>query len=98
MEKLREIGVKFTEYEKHDYPDNLGKRTKFGGEPEWIQQREVPKCDKCDHRMTFVSQIDSFDYTGMPNEKAEYMFGDVGMIFVFFCFECLETKSVFQTY
>ncbi|QCI28005.1 hypothetical protein [Caminibacter pacificus] len=96
--KLRELGVKFTTYQKLNYPENLGKRTKFGGDPEWIQNDQTPICPKCKNKMVFVSQIDSFDYNGYPTEEAEYIFGDVGMIYVFFCFECLETESVFQCY
>jgi hypothetical protein len=26
----------------------------------------------------------------------QWVFGDVGMIYVFFCFDCLETDAVFQ--
>ena len=87
-----------------DYPENLGTRTKLGGEPEWIQFEDVPKCEFCDNLMTFVAQIDSIEHYSAENPNAKiyaeqkYMFGDVGMIYVFFCFECANSKSIFQGY
>ena len=89
-----------------DYPDNLGLRTKLGGKPDWIQNEAVPRCLSCRKPMTFVAQIDSIGYESRKNplskevvkEKQEYMFADVGMIYVFFCFPCIETQSVLQYY
>jgi hypothetical protein len=72
-----------------------GKRTKLGGEPEWIQSDHTPVCDSCTEKMVFIAQIDSI---GMDDAFQEYMFGDVGMIYLFYCFDCLETKSIFQCY
>jgi len=54
--------------------------------------------------MTFVAQIDSIEHDEQHNphrvdclsEKQQFMFGDVGMLYVFFCFECLETTSIMQ--
>jgi hypothetical protein len=76
--------------------DKLGERTKLGGVPDWIQHDDTPICSSCHNFMTFVAQIDSIDFS--KAEAGEYMFGDVGMIYVFFCFECSETESVFQCY
>ena len=87
-----------------EYPKNIGKRTKLGGSPLWIQNDETPICKTCKAKKTFVAQIDSFDYIdkyipGVTKYGAEeYMFGDVGMIYVFFCFDCLEPSIVFQCY
>ena len=81
-----------------DYPDNIGKRTKLGGEPDWAQEGEVPVCPECGDLMTFVAQIDSIDYSGWGKADELYMFGDVGMIYVFYCLECNETTSVVQGY
>jgi uncharacterized protein YwqG len=89
-----------------DYPDNLGTRTKLGGQPDWIQGDQTPHCSSCGEPMTFVAQIDSVEHWSDKNplsknaikEKQDYMFGDVGMIYVFFCFECLSTQSVFDCY
>ena len=65
-----------------------GKATKLGGDPEWIQGDEWPTCD-CGEKMTFYGQLDSIG--------DQYCLADCGMIFVFVCFDCFETKSVLQT-
>ena len=48
--------------------------------------------------MSFVAQIDSLDIDDPLHGPKEYMFGDVGMIYVFYCFTCQESASVFQCY
>lgn len=87
------------------YPDNVGLRTKLGGEPDWIQGDEVPECPHCGQRMAFVAQIDSVEHDSENNplrrdclEDQDYMFGDVGMIYVFFCFDCCQPNCVHQCY
>ena len=85
-------------------PSQLGTRSKLGGKPTWAQRPEVPKCSECKLAMTFIAQIDSMEHDEPHNPNAvsnasgqqQYMFGDVGMIYVFMCFWCLETKSVMQ--
>ena len=69
--------------------EEIGKRSKLGGEPDWIQDEDVPRC-KCTQKMTFYGQLDSIG--------DEYILADCGMVYVFVCFECLETKSVLQFY
>jgi len=84
--------------------DDLGLRTKFGGEPDWDQGDETPGCPSCKKTMTFVAQLDSIEHDAPNNPQAvnaicgeqQFMFGGVGMIYVFFCFDCGESKSVFQ--
>ena len=84
--------------------DHLGLRTKLGGEPNWDEYDERPTCAGCDKPMSFVAQIDSIehDYPNNPNrvdcfsKDQKWMFGDVGMIYVFFCFNCLEAEAVVQ--
>ncbi len=107
-EILREYRIKFEKVAegKKVFPgkDNLGIRSKLGGEPTWCQSPEVPKCKSCKEKMTFVAQIDSMEHDEDHNPHAidalsdgqQYMFGDVGMIYVFVCFDCMETKSVLQ--
>jgi len=88
------------------YPNHLGLRTKFGGTPQWVQDEETPTCPHCAETMTFVAQIDSFEHqsTNNPNSRdaihgnQQFMFGDVGMIYVFFCFDCCEPIATFQGY
>ncbi len=107
-EILREYRIKFEKVPngKKAFPDkdNLGIRSKLGGEPTWCQNPEVPKCKSCKEKMTFVAQLDSMEHDEDHNPHAidclsnqqQYMFGDVGMIYVFMCFDCMETKSVLQ--
>lgn len=40
--------------------------------------------------MTFYGQLDSIG--------DKYILGDCGMVYVFVCFDCLETKSLVQSY
>jgi len=72
-------------------------RSKFGGTPDWIQGEEVPGCSRCGAQMSFVAQIDSIDAVS-ANPEDDFMFGDCGMIYVFHCFECLESSAVTQYY
>ncbi len=92
------IGDEIPDYEYH------GRRTKLGGGPDWVQNDRVPVCEGCKKKMTFVAQIDSVEHQWETNPHSvpasskdqKWMFGDVGMIYVFFCLDWLETKSVFQ--
>lgn len=59
-------------------------------------------CTQC---MSFVAQIDAVEHDSKHNPlhrdalgSQDYMFGDVGMVYVFFCFESSTTQSVFQQY
>lgn len=55
--------------------------------------------------MTFVAQLDSIEHDDRANPHAvdclsdeqQYVFGDVGMIYVFACLSCNETQSVMQS-
>jgi hypothetical protein len=87
-----------------------GRRTKLGGKPDWEQgQSPNPKCERCGKRTTFVAQIDSVEHDWRSNPhridcltgpeklgRPKWMFGDVGMIYVFFCFECLLPAALFE--
>jgi hypothetical protein len=68
---------------------DIGKRHQLGGQPDFIQTVSVPKCS-CGKDMTFYAQIDSIN--------DEIVLADCGMIYVFVCFDCFETKSVLQSY
>lgn len=86
--------------------DYQGRRTKLGGKPDWIQADEdaCPACLRCGKDTTFVSQIDSVEHDWKSNphrvdclsKDQKWMLGDVGMIYVFFCFDCLEPIAVFE--
>ena len=69
--------------------DQIGKRHRIGGEPDWIQGEDIPSCS-CGKKMTFYGQLDSIGDT--------VNMADCGMIYVFICFDCFETMSVFQSY
>ena len=88
-----------------DYPENVGLRTKLGGKPDWIQLAETPDCEECGEPMYFVAQIDSVEHQNEhnplmdePPKHIDFMFGDVGMIYVFYCFDCLQVSSLQQYY
>jgi uncharacterized protein YwqG len=58
---------------------------KIGGKPDWINDtNEIPSCQSCEEPMAFLAQIDSIG--------DQFCFGDVGMIYVFMCRQCGETK------
>jgi hypothetical protein len=66
-----------------------GERHRIGGEPDFIQADEWPRCPRCGNVMTFYAQLDSLN--------DEISLGDVGMIYVFACFDCLEVRAILQT-
>ena len=82
-------------------PDALGLRSKLGGAPDWDQNDETPLCPGCGQPMVFVGQIDSVEHHDDQNphsispfsHQQEYMFGDVGMLYVFFCKSTLVMVS-----
>jgi hypothetical protein len=100
---LREIKINLqlpepgTRKAPSEHDDLSAHRTKLGGKPDWIQADETPLCPDCNERETFICQIDSMDQSNDTGTQT-YMFGDAGMIYVFFCFECGETDSVYQSY
>ena len=92
-----------TDFERRE--EALGQRTKLGGQPDWEQDpQDSPRCRKCQRPATFVAQIDSVEYGSQYNphgvdwmtDEQKWMFADVGMIYVFFCFDCLEPQAKFK--
>jgi hypothetical protein len=82
-----------------------GQRTKLGGDPDHVQgDNGPPECPQCGKPMTFVAQIDSVEHDWNSNPHAvdifskqqRWMFGDVGMIYVFFCFDCLQPLATME--
>ena len=57
--------------------------------PDWVQSPDVPECPSCHELMTFYGQLDSIGDA--------MTIADVGMVYVFVCFDCNETKSVLQS-
>jgi hypothetical protein len=68
--------------------DPIGKRHKLGGSPDFIQPADWPKCPGCAQDMSFVAQIDSVN--------DEFCFADCGLIYVFYCFDCILSHSEVQ--
>jgi hypothetical protein len=67
----------------------IGKRSKIGGDADFIQDHVKPYCPSCKKEMTFYAQIDSIG--------DEIVLADCGMVYVFICFDCCETKSIIQS-
>jgi uncharacterized protein YwqG len=68
----------------------IGTRHQLGGIPKFLQESEFPTCPDCNKEMTFYGQLDSIN--------DDYCIADCGMIYVFICFDCLETKSIIQSF
>jgi uncharacterized protein YwqG len=89
--KMVPIGEKAKNTRGFKWADNhVGKRSKIGGIPEFIQSEDWPICHHCHTKMTFYAQLDSVG--------DELCIADCGMIYVFICFDCYETKSFVQSY
>ena len=105
--QLKEYRMLFEAVQKGENAINLdllGLRSKLGGKPDWEQYDETPSCPSCKSEMVFIGQIDSIEHDEEHNihridclsDNQEYILGDVGLIYIFLCFECLETKSIVQ--
>jgi hypothetical protein len=71
-------------------PADVGTRHKLGGTPDFIQADEWPTCRQCRRQTSFVGQFDSVN--------DDFIFADCGLIYVFFCFDCMEPAAVVQSY
>ena len=70
-------------------PDEVGKRHRLGGEPEWLQAEAVPTCPDCSEKMTFYGQLDSV--------SDDLMLADCGLVYVFVCFDDYTAAAVVQS-
>jgi hypothetical protein len=66
----------------------VGSRHQIGGQPQWLQDDETPRCVDCGAEMTFYAQLDGIG--------DDFDLADCGLIFVFLCFGCSTTKAVLQ--
>jgi hypothetical protein len=64
---------------------DIGKRHRIGGKPDFLQESGFPACS-CGKKMTFYGQLDSIN--------DEFNLADCGLIHVFVCFDCFETRSI----
>jgi len=67
----------------------VGKRHKLGGDPQFLRQEEWPCCPSCKEAMSFYGQLDSI--------SDDICIADCGVIHVFLCFDCCESKSIVQS-
>lgn len=68
---------------------SFGNRHKLGGQPDWVQTPQTPRCS-CGEDMNFYGQLDSVG--------DEMKIADCGMLYVFVCFDCGEHVSILQSY
>jgi hypothetical protein len=68
---------------------DMGKRSKIGGDPDWIQGPDRPACS-CGSEMSFYGQLDSVGDS--------VCLADCGMVYVFICFDCFTSSAVLQSY
>jgi len=69
--------------------DEVGRRHQLGGDPQFLQEAEWPECPDCNKQMSFYAQLDSI--------SDDIVIADCGMVFVFVCLDCNETKSIIQS-
>lgn len=68
---------------------------RVGGSPTWVQDTEYLKCPKCSKTMYFAAQIDS----GLKlTDGSEWMWGDSGICYLYFCGACSVTGVTYQCY
>jgi hypothetical protein len=68
---------------------------RVAGEPCWIQDSEYPSCPECNRRMKFILQLDS----DLPTvDDGEWMWGDSGICYTFWCDECKVSGFLWQCY
>lgn len=70
-------------------PEEVGKRHRLGGEPEWLQQPEQPTCPDCGEKMTFYAQLDAVG--------DELALADCGLVYVFVCFDDFTAAALIQS-
>jgi hypothetical protein len=105
-EVLREYRAKIVPASEHGSVDikSLGTRTKFGGVPDEIQSggQASSACPGCRKKTSLIGPIGFFEFKGKENPNrqdcrdTQFMFGDVGIIYRWFCFDCLEPLATME--
>ena len=82
MEAERAVGFKWADA-------SVGKRSKIGGKPDFLKNGHSQVCESCGSEMVFYAQIDSVG--------DDVCLADVGMVYVFVCFNCFTSESFVQS-
>jgi hypothetical protein len=69
--------------------EEVGTRHRLGGSPTWLGDDQTPTCRDCGERMTFYGQLDSIG--------DDICLADVGLVYVFVCFNDFEARAVVQS-
>jgi hypothetical protein len=68
---------------------------RVGGEPSWIQNADYPKCPECNKQMMFLMQLAS----DLPaTDGSEWIWGDSGICYTFWCDRCKVSGHLWQCY
>ncbi len=70
-------------------PDEVGQRHQLGGEPTWLQGDATPVYGEYGQPMTFYGQLDSIN--------DDVVLADVGLVYVFVCFDDFTSTSLIQS-
>jgi predicted nucleic-acid-binding Zn-ribbon protein len=61
----------------------------LGGKPLWIQDEEHIQCIRCKKEMSYLAMIDTDLHIGKDGLRERgHMFGDNGILYLFFCSSC----------
>lgn len=71
-------------------PEEIGTRHQLGGKPQFLEEKHWPSCVHCREKMTFYGQLDSIN--------DQFDLADCGLIQVFVCFDCYETRAIMHSY
>jgi hypothetical protein len=66
-----------------------GRKSKLGGEPNWIQSDSTPDCPRCDAPMAFAAQLASDKHIA---------YSDMGLLYAFVCPECKILATLIQSH
>lgn len=70
-------------------PDEVGTRHRLGGDPDFLEAEDWPRCPECSERMTFYAQLDSISDT--------FCIADCGLVYVFICFDDFTTRAIIHS-
>ncbi len=82
-------------WQSHAHSNGDENVNRLGGHPSWIQNADYPTCPQCKQTMSFIIQLDS----GLVDANGqEWMWGDSGMVYGFWCDTCQISTYIGQCY